>query len=481
MLLNITTTHQPTTDLSYLLHKHPDRFQSVDLSVGQAHIFYPELSQDKTTVSLLLDIDPIDMVRSGKNFAGEGFALGQYVNDRPYVVSSFMSVAIAKAFSTAMNGICNHHPELLGIEMPFQVVLHSIPAPQGGDGLIRRLFEPLGYKVSVVRHTLDTQFPQWGQSRYFTVTLEHTLTLQNLLTHLYVLIPTLDNDKHYFITASEIDKLLSKGQGWLNNHPEKEQISSRYLGNFKSLTQTAIERLSAENPNSAPAHQHSDLFIDETLLQKEQKLYKQSLHKLRLEKVKEQLLLSGAEKVLDLGCGEGKLLQLLIKEKQFTQITGMDVSYQELIRAKEKLHYDNMAAIQKERVKLFQGSLTYRDQRLQHYDAAAIVEVIEHMELNRLPAFEKAIFGFARPTTVVLTTPNQEYNSVYQNLNPNAMRHNDHRFEWTRAEFQDWAKKVGLEFSYTVEFFSIGDMHPELGASCQMAVFTHHKLTNPQQ
>lgn len=481
MLLNITTTHQPTTDLSYLLHKHPDRFQSVDLSVGQAHIFYPELSQDKTTVSLLLDIDPIDMVRSGKNFAGEGFALGQYVNDRPYVVSSFMSVAIAKAFSTAMNGICNHHPELLGIEMPFQVVLHSIPAPQGGEGLIRRLFEPLGYKVSVVRHTLDAQFPQWGQSRYYTVTLEHTLTLQNLLTHLYVLIPTLDNDKHYFITASEIDKLLSKGQGWLNNHPEKEQISSRYLGNFKSLTQTAIERLSAENPNSAPAHQHSDLFIDETLLQKEQKLYKQSLHKLRLEKVKEQLILSGAEKVLDLGCGEGKLLQLLIKEKQFTQITGMDVSYQELIRAKEKLHYDNMAAIQKERVKLFQGSLTYRDQRLQHYDAAAIVEVIEHMELNRLPAFEKAIFGVARPTTVVLTTPNQEYNSVYENLNPNAMRHNDHRFEWTRAEFQDWAKKVGLEFSYTVEFFSIGDMHPDFGASCQMAVFTHHNLPSPQQ
>ena len=249
MLLNITTIHKPATDLGFLLHKHPDRFQSVDLSVGQAHVFYPEANIERTTASLLLDIDPVDMVRSGKNFAGEGFALGNYVNDRPYVASSFMSVAISKAFASAMNGVCNNRPELLGIEMPFEVSLFALPAPQGGERLIRRLFEPLGYEIAVTRHALDTQFSEWGESRYYSITLKHTITLQALLSHLYVLIPTLDNDKHYFVSEGEIDKLLQKGEGWLKGHPEKEQITSRYLRNFKSLTRMAISRLDAEADN----------------------------------------------------------------------------------------------------------------------------------------------------------------------------------------------------------------------------------------
>ena len=196
MLLNITTTHKPATDLGYLLHKHPDKLQSIDLSIGKAHIFYPENSDERTTASLLLDIDPIDMVRGGRNLSGKGFSLGQYVNDRPYVASSFMSVAIAKAFSTAMNGKCSKKPELVDVKMPFEVTVSVLPAPKGGEILIRKMFEPLGYKVVLERHILDDKFANWGDSKYFTLKLNHTTTLQELLSHLYVMIPALDNDKH---------------------------------------------------------------------------------------------------------------------------------------------------------------------------------------------------------------------------------------------------------------------------------------------
>lgn len=243
MLLTITTTHNPATDLGYLLHKHPDKFQSVDLSIGKAHIFYPDNSVDKTTIALLLDIDPIDMVRGARNLSGKGFSLGQYVNDRPYVASSFMSVALSKAFSTAMNGSCSAKPGLVDTKMPLQVNIAVLPAPIGGEILIRKLFEPLSYQVNLERHGLDDKFIDWGESKYFTVSLSHTITVKELLSHLYVLIPALDNDKHYFVSQNEIEKLLTKGKGWLSDHPEKEQITRRYLINLHSLSRQALERL----------------------------------------------------------------------------------------------------------------------------------------------------------------------------------------------------------------------------------------------
>jgi len=186
MLLNITTTHKPATDLGYLLHKHPDKFQTFDLSVGKAHVFYPEKSEERTTISLLLDIDPIDMVRGARNLGGEGFALGHYVNDRPYVVSSFMSVALSKVFSSAMNGRCKDRPELVDAKLPFEVLIAAIPVPKGGEILIRELFEPLGYHIELTRFTLDDKFPEWGDSNYFSLKLTHTITTKELLSHLYV-------------------------------------------------------------------------------------------------------------------------------------------------------------------------------------------------------------------------------------------------------------------------------------------------------
>ena len=459
MLLTITTTHRPATDLGFLLHKHPDKFQSVDLSMGKAHIFYPESSEDKTTVALLLDIDPIDLVRGARNLSGTGFPLRQYVNDRPYVASSFMSVAISKAFSTAMNGKCSKKPELVETKMPLKAKISVLPAPSGAV-LIYKMFEPLGYQVKLQQHILDKQFADWGDSKYFTLELSQTVTIKELLSHLYVLIPALDNDKHYFISQSEIDKLLEKGQGWLSNHPEKEQITRRYLRNLHSLSRLALERLN-EGEEIENLEEENP----------QQKQRKETLNKKRLALVLEQLKLSGAETVIDFGCGEGKLLRMLLKEKQFKKIAGMDVSAGELSKAKDRLYWQEMPPKQKERIELFQGALTYKDKRLEGYDAAAMVEVIEHLDENRLPALERVVFEFARPKTIILTTPNREYNIMFENMN-GSMRHTDHRFEWTRKEFESWATEVAAKNNYQVQFLPVGEIVENVGAPTQMGVFT---------
>jgi 3' terminal RNA ribose 2'-O-methyltransferase Hen1 len=463
MLLNITTTHNPATDLGYLLHKHPDKFQSFDLSIGQAHVFYPEKSAEKTTVSLLLDIDPIDMVRSARNLGGDGFALGHYVNDRPYVASSFMSVALAKAFSSAMNGKCKDKPELVDVPLPFEVFIATVPAPKGGEMLIRRFFEPLGYVVELKRHELDTKFPEWGTSKYYALTLRHTITTKELLTHLYVLIPALDDAKHYFVSKDEVEKLLEKGGEWLKQHPEREQIIKRYLINLGSLSRQAIAQITEGDAVEA--------LDDDVSVATEVQKKKETLHDKRIKMVADKLAESGAERVLDLGCGEGKLIRQLMKNKQFSEIVGMDVSYSELLKAKERLHFEEMSPKQKERIMLFQGSLMYKDKRFEGFDAAAVVEVIEHLDTNRLKAFERVLFECAKPKTVILTTPNQEYNVMWTTLDAEDMRHDDHRFEWTRKEFEDWSNQICEKYNYTAAFFPIGDEVENIGAPSQMAIF----------
>ena len=480
MLLTITAEGENAAALSFLLHKHPDKLQQVELSVGAAYIFYPECEKEKVTAALLLDIDPIGMVRNAKNFAGKDFLLGQYVNDRPYVASSFMSSAISKAFSSAMNGNCKEHPEFIDMPLALTAKISVLPAPRGGELLIKRLFEPLGYTVEAERHLLDTQFSEWGYGKYFTLTLKNTLALKDLLSHLYVLIPVLDNEKHYFITQNEVEKLLQKGKGWLEQHPEREIIVSRYLINLKSLVRSAFEVLQAVEDGIIPdtdneAEQDELTKIEDTAAAHTQlqKVKKERLHDIRLKLVAEKLKQSGAASVIDLGCGDGKLLRLLLKEKQFTRIAGTDVSYSELEKSQDKLHWNEMPEKQRERISLFQSSLTYRDKRFCGFDAAAVVEVIEHLDPNRLPALEKSLFTYAKPQTIVLTTPNREYNVRYENLSAGKVRHSDHRFEWTRSEFEAWAERVARENNYTVAFFPVGEEEENIGAPSQMAVFTY--------
>lgn len=464
MLLTLTTTFCPATDLGYLLHKNPGRPQSFDLSFGRALVFYPEAGPDRCTAALLLDIDPIGLVRNRRGPSGEAFSLEQYVNDRPYAASSFLAVAIAQVFSSALSGTSRERPELVNTPIPLTARLSVVPC-RGGEVLLRRLFEPLGYTVAAAHHPLDEQFPQWGEGPYYTVELSQTITLELLLSHLYVLIPVLDNDKHYWVGDDEVQKLLRHGEQWLGTHPEREQIVRRYLKHRKHLADQALARLIEADPDEAGQVEEQHAGEEERV---EQKL---SLNEHRLNTVLSVLRAAGATRVLDLGCSYGNLLRRLLEDRHFEQIVGVDVSHHALEVASERLHLDRLPERQRQRIQLLHGSLIYRDLRLAGFDAAAVVEVIEHLDEPRLAAFERVLFEFAKPTTVIVTTPNIEYNVRFETLPAGQFRHKDHRFEWTRQQFRAWATGVGERFGYPVRFLPVGPEDSEVGPATQMAVF----------
>jgi 3' terminal RNA ribose 2'-O-methyltransferase Hen1 len=465
MLLTITYTGNPATDLGYLLHKSPSRVHSFEQVFGKAHVFYPETSAERCTAALLLEIDPIGLVRNRRGPSGEAHMLEQYVNDRPYAASSFLSVAIARTFGTAITGRSKERQELADTPLPLEARIAVLPC-RGGENLLRRLFEPLAYEVTALRHPLDTKFPEWGESPYFTVTLKATVRLSDLLTHLYVLIPVLDDDKHYWVGDAEVEKLLRHGEGWLRGHSERELITNRYLKHQKRLTREALTRLiGEEEPEAeelAEIHTREEEAIEKPI----------SLAEQRMGAVMAALRSAGAKRVLDLGCGEGRLLRELLKDKTFAEIVGLDVSHRVLEIAAQRLHLDNLPTMQKERIRLLHGSLTYRDARLAGYDAATVVEVIEHQDAPRLAAFERVLFEFAHPQTVVVTTPNVEYNVKFETLPAGKMRHKDHRFEWTRAEFQAWATSMATRFGYSVRFLPVGSEDQAVGSPTQMGIFT---------
>lgn len=460
MLLTLTLTRPPATDLGFLLHKHPDRVQRFSLPFGAAHVFYPKAEEQRCTAALLLEIDPVGLVRRGVRFA----LLDQYVNDRPYVASSFMSVAVGRVFTTALGGRCEARPDLPEEELPLEARL-SVARVVGGETVAQRLFEPLGYSLESVQHPLDERFPEWGTSQYHTLQLRGRVRLRDLLTHLYVLIPVLDAQKHYWVAKDEVEKLLARGEGWLQDHPERELIVNRYLKYQRPLARAALEQLLADEDPSvddeAEEREAEEEAVEEPLRLNEQ----------RYGAVIAAIRASGAQRVLDLGCGNGKLLRALIADPSFKQIVGVDVSYAALEIARDRLRLDQLAPRQRERIELFQTALTYRDRRLVGFDAAAVVEVIEHLDEPRLRSFERVLFAHARPKTVVVTTPNQEYNVKFEGLPAGRFRHRDHRFEWTRAEFEGWSGRVAADHGFGVRFLPVGPSDSELGAPTQMAIF----------
>jgi 3' terminal RNA ribose 2'-O-methyltransferase Hen1 len=452
VLLTITTTHTPATDLGFLLHKHPGREQSFSLPFGTAHVFYPEADEARCTAALLVDVDPVGLVRRGRE--ARAFALAQYVNDRPYVASSLLSVALVSVFKSAMAGTCKGHEELAAAAIPLQAELPVLPA-QGGEDLVRRLFEPLGYAVEVEAIELDAAFPDWGASRYVGLRLMAHCRLADLLNHLYVLIPVLDDDKHYWVDDAEIEKLLRRGEGWLAAHPERDLITRRYLKKQAQLFFPALAALD----EAAPVIDEPDPASERIALRDQ-----------RLDAVQAALHESGARRVLDLGCGAGALLARLLADR-YELVVGADVSVRALEQAARRLKLDELHDDQRRRIELWQSALTYRDRRLAGFDAAALVEVIEHLDPPRLAAAEQNVFGFARPGTVVVTTPNAEYNDRWPTLPAGEFRHPDHRFEWTRSQFAEWGDRVAGAYGYAVRYAPIGSVDPQAGAPTQMAVF----------
>lgn len=447
-------TDHDSTALGFLLYKHPAKLQSFDVSVGQAHVFYPQADASRTTAALLLELDPIELARS-KRFAGDTFALAHYVNDRPYASSSMMAVALGKVFSTAMSGRSDSYPQLAEAPLPLTVTVAALPA-RGGADLVRRLFEPLGWNVEATPIPLDPERPDWGDSRFVDLRLDGDVRLADALHHLYVLLPVLDDAKHYWVSDDEVGKLVRAGEGWLAEHPERDLITRRYLRHQGRIVADAAARLASPDADGtvedeeAPAPRLVDRRVDAVL---------QALADVR------------AHSVADLGCGEGALLTRLVADPAFTEIVGTDVSARSLATAERRLDLRRAPDRIRDRIRLIQSSVTYQDDRIAGLDAAVLMEVIEHIDLERLPAAERAVWGFARPGAVIVTTPNADYNVLYPSLPAGHVRHGDHRFEFTRAEFQDWARRVAETHGYTVEFRPVGDVDPDAGSPTQLALF----------
>jgi 3' terminal RNA ribose 2'-O-methyltransferase Hen1 len=457
MLLTLTlhaTPDVPASDLGYLLHKHPARVFEATLPFGQARVFYPENTDQRSSATLLLDVDPVALSRRlGGHTATP---LEPYVNDRPYASGSFLAVALRDAYGTALSGRSKDRQAVAELSLPFEVELPCIAA-RGPADLPERLFAPLGYTVQVTPIPLDPHYPEWGERPYIALRLSGTVRLRDVLAHLYVLLPVLDAArKHHFLDEAELEKLLRRGEGWLETHPERDLIATRYL-QLRSLIRQAAEHFAApgEDDTGEPERQAPDIA--------------RPVHAARLAWVAEQLRASGAQRILDLGCGEGRLLKLLLPVAQFRELVGLDVSARALEIARRRLKLDERPELAN-RIKLLHGSLTYRDARLRGFDAAVLVEVIEHLEPERLETLAATVFGDARPKTVIITTPNQEYNAVFEG--PARLRHSDHRFEWTRAEFQEWAQKVADQHGYSVRLEDVGEVHPDFGPMTQAGVFS---------
>jgi len=511
VLLTLSTSMPDATDLGFLLHKHPGRAQSFDVAVGTAHVVWPEATSERSTVALLLEVDPIALVRGGggrgRGGGGDtGFSLSEYVNDRPYAASSMMSVALGKVFGTAMSGRCDARPELAAAAVPLEVHVPALAcrgvadrsgpgqagADQPGADLVRRLFAPLGWSVTTTAIALDEQLPSWGDSPYVDLRLSATMPVSRALQQLYVLIPVLDDSKHYWVSTDEVDKLLRAGGTWLAGHPEREVITSRYLGHHRSLVRDATSRLAEldDVPGDAGT---DDPGTDDAVTDgpvtggavadgavtgggaaagvEGSAPRPTSMAQLRAAAVLAALREQGARTVVDLGCGEGALLRALLADPAFTEVVGADVSHRALETAARRLDLDRLSDTQRGRLQLIQSSATYRDDRLAGHDAVVLMEVVEHVDPPRLPALVRSVFHHARPTSVLVTTPNADHNVRYPSLPAGAMRHRDHRFEWTRQEFADWSSVVATAHGYTVRHLPVGDDDPDVGAPTQLAVF----------
>lgn len=445
----VTLTYEPERDadatvLGYLLHKHPAKVQTFSAPVGDIHVFYPEVAPERCTIALLVEVDPIALVRN-KRFRGDAGALDHYVNDRPYVPSSMLAVAIGTVFRTAMTGRSDSYPELAASALPLRIEIPAVSTRGGDADLIERMFEPCGWTVSERRIPLDPAYPAWGDSRYSDVTLTGTVRLADALRQLYVLLPVLDDAKHYWVGDDEVAKLERAGEGWLADHPERELITRRYLAHQRSL-------LSQTDAPVAPSGETP-------------------LRVLRADAVLAALREVSAHRVIDMGCGPGALLSRLARDRAFTKIVGVDVSARSLEQAERMLRVEQASDAERERVELLHGSVVYRDDRLQGYDAMVLMEVIEHVEPSRLEAVEDAVFAGAHPAAVIVTTPNAEYNALYPHLPAGTHRHDDHRFEWTRGEFREWADGVAARHGYAVECRPVGAEDAVLGAPTQLALF----------
>jgi 3'' terminal RNA ribose 2''-O-methyltransferase Hen1 len=439
MLLTITYKGKDTQDLGYMLFKNPNRPQSVKLTTGSAYVYYPKVSDEETTIALLLDINSLDLAKGEKGKDVQPQSLFDYVNDRPYVASSFLATAMNKVFGTAISGRGDEYQELVDSKLNLSATIHMFPCPVDKER-INKVFEPLGYEVNYETFLLDNKFPEWGDSKYVNLTVSGNVVLRDLLKQIILLIPVFDKFKHYDVSnQDELNKLLKLGDGWLSDHPEKDFIVNRYLQFKKGLVNKAQEHLKSDVDEIEES-------IDKAVTEKEE-----SLNTTRFNSVINELIKIEAKSVLDIGCSNGKLLEAIRDKMPNIKLAGIDVHLKAVSIADKMANKKDL-----DKIDFFQSSILYKDKRFKGYDAVTAIEVMEHIDEFKLYLFEKVLFGYINPRVAILTTPNKDYNENYDNINNKGLRHFDHRFEFTKREFESWVTKICSKYGYIYFFKSIG-------------------------
>jgi 3' terminal RNA ribose 2'-O-methyltransferase Hen1 len=457
MLLTVSTTHRPATDLGFLLGRNTERCQSFPLPFGQAHVFYPVADVDRCTAALLLEFDPVRFVRDSRNRTNDAGTLSGYVNDRPYVASSLMSIAMARAFAPGMSGESRDRPKLVDTPIDLEATL-SVLRCREGAGFIKRIFEPLGYTVETTPIPFPPTFAGWGESPYHAVKITARTKLKDLVSQLYLLLPVLDDDENYEVGDEKLVKLIERREGWLRTHPERDRIAKRYTKPENRWVEHTVARVVAADTD--------DLAADDDEADRRQKAAETpDLEKLRTAAVMTALREASARRVADLACGTGTLMKALLPEPRFKQVIGIDASIRALDIARVRLAIEKLPPEGRERVGLHQGAPTYRDAKLAGLDAICLVDYLERIDRSKLPALERVVFEFAKPTTVVFTTANADHGTPRP-------AHSPHASEWTRTAFEEWATETASRFGYEVRFVAIGPKHEQQGSPSQMAVWT---------
>ncbi|WIM41190.1 3' terminal RNA ribose 2'-O-methyltransferase Hen1 [Paenibacillus sp. PK4536] len=478
MYLTIKATGTHASMISHLLAKNPNNLYDRTEKGARIRLVYTSFQPEETEVLLFVTPDPIDLVKGSPDH----YDITQYINDRELVVSSLFCSYIRPALGTALNG----KPKadyIDWVEHPF--TLHMSMGPVASDlpdSMIESLFQPLGYEVQMERGEIDYSFDLKNRSTVRHIQISGQQTLQHMLRQLYILIPVLDNYKHYYISDDEIERLQRYGEGWLSTHPQHDLIikrSLRFAPLIKEYEQKVAKNEDITNVSTElSTHQAEASEMKSELSEDQDKQYDSNqteppvirLNELRYRAIVEQVSqLPQHKQIVDFGAGEGKLSVRLGEIEGVEQIWAVEPSMQSQLRAIDRFaklegRTDYVIPV------VTTGSLFYRDERWVDQDVIILCEVIEHINEVRLPQVIHTLFTDYRPQTLIMTTPNREYNEVYQ-MGKDEIRHTDHRFEWTRAELEQYCTQWIQDRPYTFTLSGIGEKHEQYGQPTQMVVF----------
>ncbi|WP_342431763.1 3' terminal RNA ribose 2'-O-methyltransferase Hen1 [Neobacillus sp. FSL H8-0543] len=442
MQLSLTVRGTGAETVSYLIAKNPTNLYERNEKGFKVRLVYPTFTNDEAEFLIYVQPDPIDLARN----SAEKYDITSYINDREFAVSSIFVSAIRKALGTALNGKPDEE-YTEWVDHPFVMELNFGPvATDLNDREIEDLFKPIGYKVTIESGV--STFREKSSAKFITITGEQTV--QNALKHISTLIPVIDNYKHYFIDEREVEKLDRYGDDWLESHPAKLLILKRALRYQSLIVKSKFYH----------REQSTKGIVEQPKVRLNEQRYDAIVNYIKG--------LPNRETIVDLGAGEGKLSVQFGFIDGVKEILSIEPSSKSRVKAIKRFQEEN----DKERYiepKSLAGSLYYFDERLQNKDIIVLCEVIEHIDEHRLPNIFKTIVNDYRPRILIVTTPNQEYNVVYEM--DDEMRHDDHRFEWTRAEFREKCEQWTKDSSYQVSFQGIGEEIESYGQPTQMAIF----------